>query len=683
MQYSYPLSLYFNSHNMQGVLTKFVHEKRKSQQLLAQQEEDDEDQQNELEEVDKNTQAKETKNLTLPAASRAEKSYGAAIVKGLGGTWLGLDHEVKKHHNSNTTASQPGLWLDESETNRETYQNVIRGDARSVIGSHQELSDDEEDEYSSHGHGALPSASNSNKNLLELLGWSPKSENDDNDNKESQNRRKSDVGLITAQLKRRPAHTATRLSKSCTGKPQRSSHDQDEIQIDSNNIKNWFNNFGGGGKKQAEQKASSSCEAGVSITNSLITDEKALAKRPSPHSIMDEFEGAPQLQAPPFLESVRASTIPQVNRPRSCLKRSSSDINYVSDTSALLDAFNENSDDNKVGAEHLIHMLLTLDSGPPPSKETTLPSNNHRGAKEEEDPPQKLALSQEPTSKFKYYKPRSKQIQVNSDAYPPDNTSLIRNPPQKLELSQEPISKFQYRPRSKHSRSIATDQQIHKVNAAENTATASLSSSPSPSLMSTGSVNDMRRRHIRKISRRNESFDNVDSNSFKGTLKKQVPSDVPEHTTTTTSKKGAADIDLLTRYFQNKAKNQAAVQGEESSNSSQLLVNWPSSDDEDVDEHVDDDDADGITITPQVASKRMSDLTVDGEEIDEIEQLDPVEIRKHCKRNYSIDSIAECLHEDDSFDDGEQVTPRDNDLVINTGKRSLLHELLNVDGSGL
>ena len=682
MQYSYPLSLYFNSHNMQGVLTKFVHEKRKSQQLLAQQEECDEDQQNELEDVDKNTQAKETKKLTLPAASRAEKSYGAAIVKGLGGTWLGLDHEVKKHHNSNTTASQPGgLWLDESDTNRETYQNVIRGDARSVIGSHQELSDDEEDEYSSHDHGALPSASNSNKNLLELLGWSPKSENDDNDNKESQNRRKSDVGLITAQLKRRPAHTATRLSKSCTGKPQRSSHDQDEIQIDSNNhIKNWFNNFGGGGKKQAEQKASSSCEAGVSITSSLITDEKALAKRPSPHSIMDEFEGAPQLQAPPFLEleSGRASTMPQVNRPRSCLKRSSSDINYVSDTSALLDAFNENSDDNKVGAEHLIHMLLTLDSGPPPSKETTLPSNNHRGAKEEEDPPQKLALSQEPTSKFKYYKPRSKQIQVNSDAYPPDNTSLIRNPPQKLELSQEPISKFQYRPRSKHSRSIATDQQIHKVNAAENTATASLSSSPSPSLMSTGSVNDMRRRHIRKISRRNESFDNVDSNS-KVTLKKQVPSDVPQHTTTTTSnsKKGA-DVDLLTRYFQNKAKNQAV----EDPSPSQLLVNWPSSDDEDVD---DDDDTDGITITPnEVASKRVSDLTIDGEEMDEIEQLDPVEISKQCKRNsISIDSIAECLHEDDSFEDGEHVTPRDNDLVINTGKNSLLHELLNVDGSEL
>ena len=673
------------------MLTKFVHEKRKSQQLLAQQEEDDDDQQcggNSTWEEAKNTQAKETENLKLPAASRPEKSYGAAIVNSLGGTWLGLDQEVKKHHNTNTTASQPGLWLDESETNRETYQNVIRGDARSVIGSHQESSADEEDEYSSHEHATVPSASNSNKNLLELLGWSPKCEKvvvtANNDNKASQNRRKSDVGSITAQLKRRPDHTGTRLSKSCTGEPP-SSYDQDEIPIDSNNhIKNWFNNFGGGGKKQAEPKASSSCEAGTSITSSLITDEKALAKRPSPHSIMDEFEGPPQLQAPPFLESGSVSAMPQVHRPRSCLKRSSSDINYVSDTSALLDVFDENSDDNKVGAEHLIHMLLSLDSGPPPSKEKAAmsnPSNNHRGAKEEEDPPQKLALSQETTSKFKY-KPRSKQIQVNSVAYPPDNTSLIRNPPQKLELSQEPTSgKFQYRPRSKHSRSITTDQQIHKVNAADNTATASLSSSPSPSLMSTGSVNDMRRRHIRKISRRNESFDNVDSNSFKGTtLKKQVPSDVPQHTTTSSSNKGAADVDLLTRYFQNKAKNQAV----EDPSSSQLLVNWPSSDDEDVNEHVDDDDTDGITITPhEVASKRMSDLTVDGEEIDEIEQLDPVEIRKHCKRNYSIDSIAECLHEDDSFDNGEQVTPRDNDLVINTGKRSLLHELLNVDGSGL
>ena len=144
------------------------------------------------------------------------------------------------------------------------------------------------------------------------------------------------------------------------------------------------------------------------------------------------------------------------------------------------------------------------------------------------------------------------------------------------------------------------------------------------------------------------------------------------------SKKGAADIDLLTRYFQNKAKNQAV----EDPSPSQLLVNWPSSDDEDVD---DDDDTDGITITPnEVASKRVSDLTIDGEEMDEIEQLDPVEISKQCKRNsISIDSIAECLHEDDSFEDGEHVTPRDNDLVINTGKNSLLHELLNVDGSEL
>ena len=70
---------------LQGVLTKFVNEKRKSQQLLNQQEEDDEGKQNERnstwEEVDKNAQAKETKNLTLPAASRPEKTYGASNKK--------------------------------------------------------------------------------------------------------------------------------------------------------------------------------------------------------------------------------------------------------------------------------------------------------------------------------------------------------------------------------------------------------------------------------------------------------------------------------------------------------------------------------------------------------------------------------------------------------------------------